>query len=175
VERLRHLDALAEQRTGEPRGYHLALRLQQEAGLRSVEATERFGRASLVGVEGDQGRVSVIGKGGRIREVTISRELYGQLVAHFERSTAPNLAPYRAYQLTFRRAALAVGGRTTGTHANRRDCAVDFKNTRYREYLAAGMSPKEAREQAVRDAIELLGHSRNRGDVAQAYLGRRGA
>jgi hypothetical protein len=35
LERLQHLDALAEARTGQPRGYALALELQKEASLRN--------------------------------------------------------------------------------------------------------------------------------------------
>jgi hypothetical protein len=64
IDRLRHLDAKHEQRTGEVRGYALALELQKEGGLRSIEATERLTRLSLAGVRGEQGLITVLGKGG---------------------------------------------------------------------------------------------------------------
>src|SRR5687767_138848 len=57
IDRLRHLDGLAEVRSGEPRGYALALELQKEGSLRSIEATERFTRQSLLGLEGEKGRI----------------------------------------------------------------------------------------------------------------------
>src|SRR5436190_18609436 len=48
IDRLRHLDGLAEVRKGEPRGYALSLELQKEGSLRSIEATDRFTRPSLL-------------------------------------------------------------------------------------------------------------------------------
>src|SRR6185369_12202420 len=59
MDRLRHLDELAEARKGELRGYALALELQKDATLRSIEATDRFTRQSLVGIEGDKGRIAI--------------------------------------------------------------------------------------------------------------------
>src|SRR5439155_3035959 len=72
LERLSRLDALAEARTGQPRGYALALELQKEASLRSIEATDRFTRQSLLGLEGDRGKIAICGKGGRVRTAFIS-------------------------------------------------------------------------------------------------------
>ncbi len=76
LDRLSRLDALAEARTGQPRGYTLALELQKEASLRSIEATDRFTSQSLLGLEGDNGRISILGKGGRVRTAFISKDLY---------------------------------------------------------------------------------------------------
>ena len=75
LDRLRELDAQA----GRPRAYALALELQKEASLRSIEATDRFTAASLVG----QGRIEILGKGGRRRQSTISEQLYERLQFHF--------------------------------------------------------------------------------------------
>src|SRR6185436_8431297 len=61
LERLRHLDQVAELRTGQPRAYALALELQKEAALRSIEATDRFTRGSLLGMEGERGKVAILG------------------------------------------------------------------------------------------------------------------
>ena len=172
LERLQALDAKAEARTGMPRGYALALELQKEASLRSIEATDRFGRQSLAGIEGDKGRISILGKGGRVRTALISADLYRRLEAHIERSKASALAPRRAYQVALRRATLAVGGRATGSHAHRRTSALEEKNARYRDNLADGMTTKDARRDAVEETVEQLGHSRNRRDQAAAYLRR---
>jgi hypothetical protein len=170
IDRLRHLDSLAEARRSEPRGYALALELQKEGSLRSIEATERFTRQSLLGLEGDKGRIAVLGKGGRVRTVLISKDLYARLEGHFGRSKAANLAPLRAYQVAVRRATLAVGGGATGTHAHRRASAVEVKNERYKKHLKDGKTTKKASELAVQDTVEHLGHSRNRRDLAAAYL-----
>jgi hypothetical protein len=170
MDRLRRLDTMAEARIGEPRGYALALELQKEGSLRSIEATERFTRANLIGLEGDRGRISILGKGGRVRTGFISQDLYRRLEAHFGRSKAPTLAPLRAYQAAVRRATLAVGGHATGTHAHRRTSAEELKNAKYQEHLKDGQTTKKASEMAVQDAVQHLGHSRNRKDLARAYL-----
>ena len=170
LERLKDLDAKAEARTGQPRGYALALELQKEASLRSIEATDRFGRQSLAGLEGDKGRISILGKGGRVRTALISADLYRRLEAHLGRSKLAMLAPRRAYQVALRRAVLAVGGTSTGSHAQRRTSAVEAKNAKYHGYLKDGKTTKKASQLAVQDTVEHLGHSRNRRDLAMAYL-----
>jgi len=172
IDRLRHLDALAEARKGDPRGYALALELQKEGSLRSIEATDRFTRQSLLGLQGEKGQIAILGKGGRFRTVHISKELYRRLEDHFERSRASSLAPLRAYQVAVRRATLAVGGKATGTHAHRRASAVEMKNAKYQEHLQDGKTTKDARKLAIQDTVEHLGHSRNRNDLAVAYLSR---
>lgn len=170
IDRLRYLDALAEVRKGVSRGYGLALELQKEGSLRSIEATDRFTRQSLLGVVGEKGRIAVLGKGGRVRTVLISKDLYCRLEVHFRRSNAEGLSPLRAYQVAVRRATLAVGGNATGTHAHRRTSAVEMKNEKYKKHRRDGRTTKKASEMAVQDAVEHLGHSRNRRDLALAYL-----
>ncbi len=172
LERLKHLDTLAAARNGELRGYALSLELQKEASLRSIEATDRFTRQSLLGCEGEKGRIAILGKGGRVRTALISKELYFRLQAHFGRSKSEALAPRRAYQVALRRATLAVGGTATGSHAHRRTSAVEEKNARYRDHLKDGRTTKNARQLAIQDTVEHLGHSRTRKDLANAYLRR---
>jgi hypothetical protein len=172
LERLRALDAKAEARTGQPRGYALALELQKEASLRSIEATDRFGRQSLAGVEGDKGRISILGKGGRVRTALISADLYRRLETHFGCCKAAALAPRRAYQVALRRAVIAAGGSSTGSHAQRRTSAVEAKNAKYKDHLRDGETTKKASQLAVQDTVEHLGHSRHRKDLAAAYLRR---
>jgi len=70
------------------------------------------------------------------------------------------------------RASLAVGGWTTASHANRRFSASQYCKLRYLAYRKQGLRPAEASKRAVEDAVERLGHSRNRKDVAAAYLSR---
>lgn len=171
IDRLHHLDALAAARKGEPRAYALALELQKEGSLRSIEATDRLDRQSLLGLEGDRGRIGVLGKGGKLRTVLVSKDLYTCVHEHFKHFKAANLAPLRAYQVAVRRATLAVGGQATGTHAHRRTSAQEMKNFKYKDHLKNGKTTKTASEMAVQDAVEHLGHSRNRRDLAVAYLG----
>jgi hypothetical protein len=173
IDRLKALDALAEARTGKPRGYALALELQKEASLRSIEATDRFRHSCLLALSGDKGRIAIVGKGGRARTALISPELYRRLEAHFARSKAETLAPRRAYQVALRRATLAVGGKATGSHAHRRASAVEEKNSRYQDHLKTGKTTKKARQLAIEETVEHLGHSRHRRDLAAAYLGKR--
>jgi len=172
LERLTHLDALAEKRTGQPRAYHLALLLQKEASLRSIEATDRLTRESFLGLEGEKGKLVALGKGGKMRAVEISKELYLRLEDYFKRTKGDSLAGRLAYQAALRRATRAVGGHATGSHAERRTSATEMKNEKYEEYLKKGHTPQKARELAVQDTIEHLGHSRNRKDLAAAYLSR---
>jgi hypothetical protein len=166
IERLKELDS----RSVKPRAYHLALLLQKEASLRSVEAALRLTPQSLVGLEGDYGILLILGKGGRRRPARISRDLYLKIEDFFRRSSAKSLAPLDPYRAALRRAVLAAGGRSTGTHAQRRTSATEMKNALYKDYAKSGHSPKEARKLAVEDTIEHLGHSRTRKDLASAYL-----
>jgi hypothetical protein len=92
------------------------------------------------------------------------------LEAHFARSKAAALAPRRAYQVALRRAVLAVGGASTGSHAQRRTSAEELKKAKYRDHLKDGKTTRKASQRAVQDAVEHLGHSRNRRDLALAYL-----
>ena len=100
------------------------------------------------------------------------KTLRRSLQAQFDRSQGASLAPRRAYQVALRRATIAVGGRATGSHAHRRTSALDEKNARYRNHPNDGKTPKDARQLAIQDTVEHLGHSRNRRDLAAAYLGK---
>ncbi len=86
-------------------------------------------RQSLLSLEGDRGKTSILGS---------------------------QPSPRRAYQVAIRRARLAVGGKATGSHAHRRTSAVEMKNLKYREHLAAGATTRTARKLSVRDTVEHL-------------------
>ncbi|MGH9784620.1 MAG: hypothetical protein ACRD88_10570 [Terriglobia bacterium] len=77
------------------------------------------------------------------------------------------------YRTAWRRAVLAAGGRVTGTHGLRRRSAQDFYRDEYHRHrrLAAGNSPPQARREARAEAVERLGHGRDRADQAACYLG----
>jgi hypothetical protein len=163
LDRLRELDDQFEVATGLPRGYHLAAELQSRCGLRAFEATERMTPDRLM--DGN-----IIGKGGRQRPVLIPADLMDRLRDFFTATGAPRLARLRAYETAVRRAIEAVGGRTTGTHAFRRLWAEAYKNERYWDYLRQGLLPEAASDRALADALEALGHGRNRRELRRAYL-----
>jgi hypothetical protein len=60
---------------------------------------------------------------------------------------APSLAERRGCPQTLRRATLAVGGRSTGSHAHRRTSATELKNRLYWGYAKEGL-PAVARPKA---------------------------
>lgn len=78
-------DARHLARTGQPRAYALAARLQVETAARSVSATERLTLASLK--DGD--RVELIAKGGKLQSIRISRELHQALRDHLATTGGP--------------------------------------------------------------------------------------
>lgn len=166
IRQLEQLDAARRP----PRAYHLAMLLQKEASLRAIEATKRFTPGCLVSLDGEVGTISVLGKGGRPRTATVSRDLYLGIKEYFKKSSGQCLAPLRGYQQALRRATLTAGGRSTGSHAHRRTSATELENAKYHDYAGQGLPCKEARNRAVQDTVEHLGHSRNRKDLAVAYL-----
>lgn len=168
IEILRSWDARHFERTDEPRAYHLAARLQLEAGCRSISATARVTRDSL----GEGNQITLTGKGGRLATVAISPELHRVLGLFLGARPGP-LAGQRAYQTAYARAVRVAGGRVTGTHGLRRLSAQEFYRHAYRTSVGSGMSPSQAASVATGDAVERLGHSRHRADVAGCYLGRR--
>jgi len=166
IEILRGWDARHFARTDEPRAYHLAARLQLETSCRSVSATTRVTAESLL--EGNQ--IRLVGKGGRVMTHTLSPKLHRQLSLYLRVYPGP-LADQRGYQSAYGRAVRGVRGRVTGTHGLRRLSAQAFFRTEYARRLSGGAAPAEARQGAREDAVERLGHSRNRTDQAACYLG----
>lgn len=66
----------------------------------------------------------------------------------------------------------AVGGRVTGTHGARRRSVRDQYTAGFRKAVGSGLEPGAAAQRAAGDAIEALGHSRDRRDHRRWYLGR---
>ncbi len=163
---LRGWDTRHHERTGHPRAYHLAARLQLETAARSVSSTTRITIEVLL----DGNRIELVGKGGKRLVAEISPDLHAELREYLHACPGV-LADRNGYRTAWRRAILAAGGRITGTHGLRRLSAQDFYRDEYHRRLAAGASPAEARREARAEAVERLGHSRNRTDQAACYLG----
>ncbi len=164
---LRDWDARHFARTGEPRAYHLAARLQMETSARSISVTERLTGDCLR----EDNRLTVRAKGGKELTFALPPELHQLLKLWFAHNSGP-LARERAYQTAYRRAILAAGGQVTGTHGARRRSIREFYSGRYRAAVGSGMDPKAASDQAAGEAIERLGHGRNRADHRKWYLAR---
>jgi hypothetical protein len=164
---LKAWDARHFDRTGEERAYHLAARLQLETAARSVSVTERLTAACIR----DGNQVALIGKSGKVLAFTLPLDLHRTLRLWFAHHPGP-LASQRGYQTAYARAIRAAGGRVTGTHGARRRSAQDYYGRQYRQAVGCGVSPAEAADQAAGDAIERLGHSRDRRDHRHWYLSR---
>jgi hypothetical protein len=167
IEILREWDVRHFERTDEPRAYHLVARLQLETACRSISATTRVTAESLL----EHDRIALSAKGGRLEEFTLSPELHRRLSLYL-RATGGRLADQDGYRMAYKRAIESASGRVTGTHGLRRLSVREFYRDRYRAALGEGISPRMAAERAAGDAIERLGHSRNRADHRQTYLGR---
>lgn len=166
IEILRSWDKEHTARTGQPRAYHLAARLQMETAGRSVSVTERL---TLGCLRGDNA-VEIIGKGGRRVVSVISPDLFLAIRDHFGQADG-SLADLRGYQMAWRRAVLAARGRAAGTHGLRRLSTRKFYGEAYQQMIAAGTAPTVARERAREEAVARLGHNRSRTDLAACYLG----
>jgi hypothetical protein len=166
IEILRDWDTRHRELTGRPRAYHLAARLQMETSARSVSSTVRVRLESLK----DGNQIELVGKGGKRSLVRISHELHAQVLQYLKLGTE-FLADRDGYRTAWRRAILAAGGRVTGTHGLRRRSTQDFYRVEYHKGLASGAAPAEARREARAEAVERLGHSRDRADQATCYLG----
>jgi hypothetical protein len=100
----------------------------------------------------------------------VSADLYAAVAGHLD-ATGGSLADRRGYQAAWRRAVEAAQGRVTGTHGLRRLSTQDFYRREYARLLAGGASPAEARQAAREEAVQRLGHNRDRSDQAACYLG----
>jgi hypothetical protein len=167
IQILRERDARHFARTGEARAYQLAARLQLETTARGVSATERITQASLM----DGNRILLVGKGGKEMTFVLSPGLHRTLSLYLAHNPGP-LASLHAYQSAYARAIKAAGGRVTGTHGARRRSVQDQYADLYRQAVGDGLAPAAAAHRAAGDAIETLGHSRNRRDHRFWYLGR---
>jgi hypothetical protein len=163
---LRDWDARHFARTGEPRAYHLAARLQIETACRSISVTTRLTGECLR--EGN--RLVATAKGGKHLSFTLSPNLHRTLRLWFAYNPGP-LASQGGYRSAYARAVEAAGGRVPGTHGARRRSVQDWYSSRYRQAVGSGVAPADAAQDAAEEALERLGHSRHRRDHRAAYLG----
>jgi hypothetical protein len=164
---LKAWDARHFARTGSPRAYHLSARLQLETAARSISATERASSNSLL----SDNRITLVAKGGKEQVFTLSPDLHRKLQLWFANQAGP-LAAQRGYQSAYARAMCAAGGQVTGTHGARRRAIRDQYAQDYRKAVGAGIDPRTAADRSAGNAIEALGHSRNRRDHRAWYLER---
>jgi len=167
IEILREWDGRHFERTDEPRAHHLAARLQLETSCRSISATTRVTADSLRSDD----RIALVAKGGHVEEHVLSSELH-RLLSTYLGTYGGRLADRDGYRAGWKRAIAAAGGHVTGTHGLRRLSAQDFYLRQYRAAVRDGLSPQAAADRAAGDAIEKLGHSRDRADHRRVYLGR---
>lgn len=167
IDILRKWDLRHRERTGRPRAYHLVARLQVETAARSISSTTRLRLESLK--EGNA--IEIVGKGGKALGLAITPDLHAA-IREFLSQNPGVLADRDGYRTAWRRAVLAAAGRVTGTHGLRRRSAQDFYGKEYHRKLEDGASPPQARREARAQAVERLGHSRNRADQAACYLDR---
>jgi len=164
---LRNRDARHFARTGQPRAYQLVARLQMETSARSISVTTRLTAGCL-----REGNLLVVtAKGGKELTFLLSPDLHRTLRLWFAHNPGP-LASQGGYRSAYARAIEAAGGRVPGTHGARRRSIQDFYALRYRQAVGSGVAPGDAARQAAGEALERLGHSRDRRDHRAAYLGR---
>ena len=100
---------------------------------------------------------------------TLPADLHEVLSRYLALHPGP-LADCRGHQSAYARAVRAAQGRVTGTHGLRRLAAQECYAESYGRRLAEGLSPGEASRRAQEDAVERLGHSRDRADQRRCYL-----
>ena len=113
--------------------------------------------------------VEIIGKGGQEQKIQISPSLHSDLRSHFARNSG-SLASYGGYRSAYRRAMEQIHGGNLGTHGLRRLSIQQYREERFRHHIADGKSWDDAARKADGDALERLGHSRNREDHRKIYL-----
>lgn len=146
-------------------GTHRAIVVAEALGLRVHEAVKVKGSH----IDLNRGVVSVIGKGGRPREVLIREDRRDVLAKLKDQYCDSKIADVRgdSVNATFQRICVREGitdlqGSKTGIHAVRKLWATEL----YEEKLSDGMSEKEA----WGDVSEQLGHGRDRQDLYKVYI-----
>ena len=164
----RYIDNIREKINGiENPEHRLAAKLQAEGGARIGElgggkVKNQLTEKNLQGIKTDPktdkeiGCISVVGKGGKVREIHVSPTTYRQLEQHIAKHGSFSVN-YHAYKNSLRS---ALGTEYTGTHGLRWAYAQD----RFQELQASGRSYEEA----LQDVSSELGH--NRPDITEHYL-----
>ena len=149
--------------------YGLVFRVHVETGCRLHELS-KLSRRDLLGLVNNQtqGILSIKGKGGRLREMLVSSEIYLKVADCLDKKEV--LCSYNGYRQALRRASEGLFMGVAATHAVRRYVAQRVMGERLNEYLDRGVSEKEARQMALGDVNAMLGHSRDRMSTTHIYL-----
>lgn len=137
--------------------HQLAATIQRESGCRAAEAT--LIRASQLR---EGGKIEIRGKGGKVRELEVSRQTAGRLAERMTQAGGEFRVSIHGYISAVRRASEEVNDRG-GTHSFRHRWAQD----RMQEKLDQGKSF----ERALAEISREIGHER--AEITLHYLGRR--
>jgi integrase len=136
--------------------FALPAEIALRCGLRISEIAGLQGKH----VDLENGKLHVVGKGGRKRGVDLPVGLAKQLNPSKQYLFSPNRSWKQALYQAVRDAARALGIQVSGVHRLRANC---FQNT-YDELIVDGSNDKEARQKISKDA----GH--NRVEVTYSYV-----
>lgn len=144
---------------------HRALALAESLGLRASETVKVKGSH----IDLNKGVVSVQGKGGRFREVSIPERSKELLTAFKEQFGEERIAPIKPdsvneifKRIREREDVHDLDGIKSGVHAVRKLWATEL----FEEKVSSGMSEKEA----WGDVSEELGHGRDREELFKVYV-----
>lgn len=144
---------------------HRALALAESLGLRASECVKVKGSH----INAEKGTVSVQGKGGRFREVTIPKERRELLNGFKEQFGDERIAPVKPdsvneifKRIREREDVHDLDGCKSGVHAIRKLWATEL----FEEKIEQGLSEKEA----WGDVSEELGHGRDRDELFKVYV-----
>ena len=153
--------------------YGLVFRVHVETGCRLRELS-KLSRRDLLGLVNNQtqGILSIRGKGGRLRELSVSAETYMQVAESLGRKEV--FCSYNGYRQALRRASESLCVGVAATHAVRRFAAQKLMKERLSEYRQQGMTDRQAKEMAIGDVNVMLGHSKDRMSTTNIYLNARG-
>jgi hypothetical protein len=146
--------------------HQLAATLQLESGAR-VKEISHINEGQLKGLQANRitgevrGRVEVVGKGGKVRELQVSQSTYaGIKTAIAAAGGVFRLEEYKVYLDNLKDAAERSGQDYNGTHGLRWNYAQD----RMRELQTHGLTYEEA----LREVSQEMGHERS--DITEHYL-----
>jgi site-specific recombinase XerD len=154
--------------------YGLAMCLQLETACRVCEV-DRLRTADLKGLVVNEGKVKGVvklwGKGNRMREVTVTPDLYQELKSALNEKR--KLIDYAGFRTAVYRASMQLGLKSGGTHKARRFNIQEFAGEIYKALRGQGLSSRDASANALQEANRRLGHSPARKSTTMLYLGDR--
>jgi integrase len=138
--------------------YKLAAELQFHGGAR-INEISKIKPEQLKGINGTQGKMTVAGKGGKVRNLSISEKTYKELELHIEKNGLYQIDK-NSYRRELKNAAERSGQEYTGSHGLR----WNYAQNRMVEIQQSGKSY----EQGLREVSHAMGHERS--DITEHYL-----